>query len=131
MWLVTRYGFFSIVCAGGPNGRPHPKLLMVRARKREHLEILQDLNVGLGEIVKTPYHDYPFRIIATRGVVDELCRRLAADVNYSNFKKAAADTMDDVDYDHFLHETWVAGTEMNPAADDLYSASITSLEETK
>jgi hypothetical protein len=44
MWIFTRYGFFSAVCAregDGAHGRPiDPDRIMVRARLRDHLERL-------------------------------------------------------------------------------------------
>ncbi len=45
MWLFTKHGFYSVVCArqgDGSYGRPiDPDRLMVRARVRGHLQALR------------------------------------------------------------------------------------------
>ena len=43
MWIFTKYGFFSIVCAyEGRRSNPLPNLVMIRARAKEHLLALQE-----------------------------------------------------------------------------------------
>lgn len=46
MWLFTKYGFYSAVCArqgDGKLGQPvDPNRIMVRARVRRHLETLKE-----------------------------------------------------------------------------------------
>lgn len=45
MWVFTKHGFFSAVCArqgSGKHGQPvDPNRIMIRARVRAHLEALQ------------------------------------------------------------------------------------------
>ncbi len=46
VWLFTKYGFYSVVCArqgDGSHSQPvDPDRIMVRARVRRHLEALKD-----------------------------------------------------------------------------------------
>lgn len=117
MWLMTRYGFYSIVCARDDTGAPHKELMMIRARKREHLERLKDFGDAFGEIKETEYTDYPYRIIAGRDVVVQLAARLMGEVDYSNFKKVAAGpkgTPGDKEYHRFLQFVWATGLHMEP-----------------
>ncbi|MBF0244759.1 MAG: hypothetical protein HQL31_05755 [Planctomycetes bacterium] len=115
MWLSTKYGFFSIVCAHNDNGESHPNLMMVRARKEAHLEKLREFCPELGEIVHNKGTDYPCRIIAKRDVVIGMTTKLAADIDYNNFKNAAHDeTPNDRDYLEFLHSVWGLGLHITP-----------------
>jgi hypothetical protein len=47
MWVFTRHGFFSAVCARQENGNHHQRVdtgrIMVRARVKESLEALRDM----------------------------------------------------------------------------------------
>ena len=116
MWLMTRYGFYSIVCAHQPDGRPHRGLMMIRARKRAHLTNLKHFHRGLGPIITNRGTDYPYRIIARRAVVAPLVARLLADVDYSNFKGAAEENLPvDGAYRRFLHSVWGLGLRLTPA----------------
>ena len=68
MWIFTKYGFYSAVCAhqgDGRHGRPvDPDRIMVRARVRGHLDALKerlpDL-LGDCEIKAFAGTDYAFR----------------------------------------------------------------------
>lgn len=112
MWLMTKHGFYSIVCAHDEMGAPHKKLMMIRARKKEHLERLKE-RFGLpGGVVENTGTDYSYRIIIERAVVVPLVARLMDEVDYSNFKNAAADAANDDRYDMFLHSVWASGLNM-------------------
>lgn len=102
MWVFTRYGFFSAVCArqGNRTGSEaiDPARLMVRARVRGHLEALKarfaDL-LGTCDIHESATTDYAFRI-----VVDKLVwARVKSEV-------ARHQGRGGVDYEHSLHEVW-------------------------
>ncbi len=88
MWMLSRYGFFSIVqkpedCSRGT--------LTVRARVREDLDALRDhMMKNLGPTTETTDTDYRFRAIAPRSDVADALARLAADIDYSNFKDEVA-----------------------------------------
>lgn len=115
MWLMTPFGFFSIVCARDGSGRPHPRLRMIRARKQTHLEDLQRRYPQLGKIEYTAKTDYPYRIFAPATVVASVVVGLADNIDYDNFKGAAGSTVpNDHAYIDFLHTVWGAGLRLTP-----------------
>jgi 8-oxo-dGTP pyrophosphatase MutT (NUDIX family) len=88
MWLLTPFGFFSIV------RKPEDKatgMLTVRARVRADLEALREACLpGLGEIVAHAGTDYPYRARAPRGEVGLALANAAAGIDYANFKDEVA-----------------------------------------
>ena len=84
MWLLTPFGFFSIV------RKPEDKatgMLTVRARVRADLEALREACLpGLGEIVAHAGTDYPYRARAPRGEIGLALANAAAGIDYANFK---------------------------------------------
>jgi len=115
MWLATKYGFYSVVCAHGVHGEPSTTLMMIRARKHAHLAALKRFHPELGKIKKSVGTDYPYRIIARRDVVLLVVARLAADIEYKNFKNAAHDEAPgDGAYGRFLYEVWSRGLQLTP-----------------
>ncbi|MBP6472376.1 MAG: hypothetical protein KBE23_06650 [Chloroflexi bacterium] len=91
MWLVTKYGFFSVVA--------HPQdhdLVQVRARSRVALEHLrgfaQGRDIPIPDIVMTPTadHDYCCRIFMPRPDWTRLGGELAAEIDYFDFKLIVA-----------------------------------------
>jgi len=121
MWLFTKYGQFSIVCARTGDGRstnpPDPDRLMVRARSRRHLENLQRLfpeQLGSFEIAENAGTDYGFRIFAPKANVVPVVAQLFGDLNYDNFKSAVgkeqrASQATEPAYLDMLHRVWSAG----------------------
>ncbi len=119
MWIFTRYGFFSAVCARQGDGGRHqpvdPERVMVRARARGHLEALRerfpDL-LGASEVLASAGTDYAFRLFATKAAWRETLAQLADDTDYDNFKSAVgalrghAGARTDAAYEHSLHEVW-------------------------
>ena len=115
MWVFTRYGFFSAVCArqgdGGHAQPVDPDRIMVRARVRAHLEALKerfpDL-LGDRGILESPSADYAFRIFVPKPVWSEVVAALAEETEYDNFKSAVAKQQGDADtaYVHALHQVW-------------------------
>jgi hypothetical protein len=114
MWLFTKYGFFSVVCARrgkGESVKLDQKLLMVRARDRDHIEGLKrrfSRELGSYGIKESPSNDYRFRIFVPRKVWLGVARALAADIDYGNFKSEAARTQGKAgdDYIDVLHTVW-------------------------
>lgn len=115
MWLFTKHGFYSAVCArqgSGKNGEPvDPGRIMVRARVRAHLEALKARFPELlraSEIQESSLTDYAFRIFVAKPVWSQVLSGLAEETDYDNFKdevsrhqgKAGAD------YEHSLHKVW-------------------------
>jgi hypothetical protein len=95
MWLFTRYGFFSTVCARQGEGHPGQPAdsdrVMIRARMESHLEALQtrfpDQFAGI-RIVEMPETDYRYRVFVDKAVWTEVLMGLSEELDYDNFKSA-------------------------------------------
>jgi hypothetical protein len=87
MWLMTNFGFFSIVKKEGET------LLTVRARARQDLLDLKARYLpGMGEIEESDKRDYRYRARVPREVFAEALREMALDIDYPNFKNSVAAT---------------------------------------
>ena len=115
MWIFTRYGFFSAVCArqgdGGYGAPVDRDRMMVRARVRAHLEALlarfPDQLGGCG-IRESSATDYAFRILVAKTAWSEVMAELARDIDYGNFKSEVARHQGSAGaaYEDTLHEVW-------------------------
>lgn len=115
MWLFTKHGFFSAVCArqgSGKHGQPvNPDRIMVRARVREHLEALQarfaDL-LGQAEIRESAGTDYAFRLFVGKSAWAKVVAGLAEETDYDNFKSEVARHRGEAGetYERSLHKVW-------------------------
>ena len=86
MWLVTNFGFFSIVQKKGED------ILTVRARARGDLEVLKERYVPtLGHILKGEGSDYQYRAKVSREDLAGAMQKIIMDIDYSNFKDAVAE----------------------------------------
>lgn len=116
MWIMTKYGFFSVVCAhknpdtGRIDGRPHSNLVMVRARDINHLEsLLQAAHLSL-DIKSTGGTDYPYRVVMDRETLGIIMRGLVGGIDYVNFKDAVHSTRPaDTRFHKFLMDIWHLG----------------------
>ncbi len=111
MWLFTQYGFFSVVCARDLTGHKagiDDTMVMLRARKHEHLESLRNRFVELKtcEILETADTDYRYRLVIPKTLWQEIAEALAAELDYGNFKSRAHARSGDPDYVHALHDVW-------------------------
>lgn len=115
MWIFTKYGFFSAVCARQGNGAHSqpvdPARLMVRARVRAHLEALRQRFpdvLATCEIHEFAGADYAFRLFVAKSVWAQVMSALTEEIEYDNFKAAAARHQGAAgrDYEHSLHEVW-------------------------
>lgn len=118
MWIFTRYGFFSAVSArqgDGSHGQPvDPDRIMIRARRREHLESLlqrfASATTARPEIHETKSTDYRYRIFMPKAQWAALLAELASDIDYDNFKNAAHEHLDATPagraYTHALSDVW-------------------------
>ena len=110
MWLFTRYGFYSVACAQKKDGSLDPSTLMVRARRKRHLQALQQRFVQLAsaEIVVLRGRDYKYRLIVEKDSWIKIVADLASEQTWSNFKNEAArfGGAGGTDYIHALHEVW-------------------------
>lgn len=115
MWIFTKHGFFSAVCArqgSGRHGQPiDPNRITVRGRVRAHLEALKkrfpDL-LGQSEVQEFAGTDYAFRIFVAKSVWSQVLAALAEETDYDNFKSEVARHQGKAGaaYEHSLHEVW-------------------------
>jgi hypothetical protein len=115
MWLFTKQGFYSAVCArqgDGKHGQPlDPDRIMVRARVRQHLEALKKRFpnlLGQCEIREFAGTDYAFRIFVAKPIWSGVLAELADETDYDNFKSEVARHQGRAGaaYGHSLHEVW-------------------------
>lgn len=115
MWVFTKYGFFSAVCArqgSGRRGQPvDSDRMMIRARDRGHLEALQkrfSALLGACDVQESSDTDYAFRIFIPKAVWSQVLATLAEEVDYDNFKSAVARYQGKAGtaYEHSLHDVW-------------------------
>ena len=115
MWIFTKHGFFSAVCArkgNGKHGQPvNPDRIMVRGRLRSHLEALKhrfpDL-LGQCDIQENAGTDYAFRLFVQKSAWMQVVAGLAQETDYDNFKSEVARHQGRAGaaYEHSLHEVW-------------------------
>jgi 8-oxo-dGTP pyrophosphatase MutT (NUDIX family) len=85
MWLMTRFGFFSVVRKG------ENEVLTVRARTKGDLERLRGHYLPqLGPLRQNEGTDYPWRATVSSGYFEEAMKLIARDIDYSNFKNEVA-----------------------------------------
>lgn len=115
MWIFTKHGFYSVVCArrgDGNHSQPvDPDRIMVRARVRGHLESLKARFADLladSEIMEFPGTDYAFRIFVSKPAWSRVVVGLTEEMDYDNFKSKVArhQGSEGADYEHSLHEVW-------------------------
>lgn len=115
MWLFTRHGFFSAVCArqgsGGHEQPVDPDRIMVRARIRGHLEALKKQfpqQLGACPIQETASTDYQYRLFVGKAEWTQVLAGLADETDYDNFKSAVAHHQGPAghDYESALHKVW-------------------------
>lgn len=115
MWLFTKYGFYSSVCARqgeGGHGQPvDPNRIMVRCRLKEHLNALKERFpelLGDCEVKEFSGTDYAFRIFVEKPVWSKMLVGLNEEMDYDNFKSKVARHQGSTgaDYEHSLHEVW-------------------------
>ena len=115
MWLFTKHGFYSAVCArqgDGSHGQPvDPDRMMVRARIRNHLAALKDRFADMladCEIMEFSGTDYAFRIFVAKKVWSNVLVGLNEEMDYDNFKSEVArfQGREGTGYEHSLHDVW-------------------------
>jgi len=114
MWIFTRYGFVSIVCARKADGSIDEDTLMVRARSRKHLETLRarfpESEFAKAEIISNAGTDYRFRVIVSKTGWAMVVSELVTEQTWSNFKNEASGYANKMKssttYIHALHQVW-------------------------
>ena len=103
MWLITPFGFFSIVQKPGDR---QAGTLTVRARLRSDLAALgKHVLPSLGVIEESTDTDYRFRATALRAEVSAAMVRLVDGLDYDNFKAEVAKRQGHV-RSNLYHEVW-------------------------
>lgn len=115
MWVFTKHGFFSAVCArkgDGKHGQPvDADRIMIRARVRGHLEALKkrfpDL-LGECDVQDFGGTDYAYRLFVQKVAWTKVLAGLAEETDYDNFKSEVAHHQGRAGaaYEHSLHEVW-------------------------
>jgi hypothetical protein len=86
MWLMTNFGFFSVV------QKKDDDELTIRARPRHDLEVLKERYIpNLGHIIKGGGTDYQYRAKVLREDMAEAARKIVMDIDYPNFKDSVAE----------------------------------------
>ena len=113
MWLFTKHGFYSAVCAAGhhPVQPVDADRMKVRARVRSHLDALKERFPDLladCEIIEFAGTDYAFRIFVDKSVWSQVLVGLNEEMDYDNFKSEVArhQGSEGAAYEHSLHEVW-------------------------
>jgi hypothetical protein len=115
MWIFTKHGFFSAVCArqgDGKHSQPvDPDHIMVRARILGHLESLKKrfpALIGQCEVQEFVGTDYAFRLFLDKSGWSQVLAGLAGETDYDNFKSEVARHQGRAGeaYERSLHEVW-------------------------
>ena len=117
MWIQSKYGHLSVVCASDRSTSVKGKkavrsvdqdILMVRVRLREHLDRLIEAFDCLSgsKIVETPNNDYRFRILISRSQFTDLMSGLADAVDYGNYKSEVFAREGASPFERALHRVW-------------------------
>lgn len=110
MWVMTPYGFFSIVRVKTKKGKPHPTDAVIRARSLSHLEALRERFPCLPVPVENVGTDYPCRIIAPYKDIIDMVTQMASCIDYVNFKDEAHRVRPkDSIFHSFLMSVWHMG----------------------
>jgi hypothetical protein len=84
MWLITNFGFFSVVEKPEDKGED---TLTIRARSKKDLEQLKNKYLPLmGGIRESDLSDYRYRATASRDDIAKAFMQAVQDIHYSNFK---------------------------------------------
>ena len=98
MWLMTKYGFYSIV-------QKQPGEYHVRSRERKDIEnLVTRLPLAQVQIIETKRSDYAFRIIVKKEDVMAIMKFLGETIDYDNFKNKIGQTPDQRHKPY--HEVW-------------------------
>ena len=101
MWIVTNFGFFSVV------RKPGDTDLTVRARAKADLEALGNKYLPDLQVIKGGGTDYEFRAKVSRQHFADVVKQIALDIDYSNFKNSVAKEQG-YDRSDLYHKVWSA-----------------------
>lgn len=113
MWIFTKYGFFSAVCArkgfGSWKDPVDPDRMMIRGRSQEHLEhlVARFPNLATPSVESFEHSDYPYRVFVSKEEWVAMMSELASEIRYDNFKRVVSTELpSDALYRNALHEVW-------------------------
>jgi hypothetical protein len=92
MWLITPFGFYSVVAKSGDK---QDGLLTIRSRVKSDLEALREYVPSLGPIAESNETDYRYRAKAKAKDVAIAFGSMIEKIDYSNFKDKVAETQSD------------------------------------
>ena len=105
MWIGHSDGWLSII-----SHRDKPNHLLVRGRKREHLEIM----FPSAEVYVDEHADYPYRADVTRADVANTLGDYVMGIEYDNFKNSVEDTELHHAYNALWNIMWDYGYSYRP-----------------
>lgn len=98
MWLMTKYGFYSIVQKG-------PDEYHVRGREYKDIEnLVSGVPIPKSEIKESADSDYAYRVIVGKAEVLAILKFLGENLDYGNFKSKIARMPDQARKPY--HEVW-------------------------
>lgn len=109
MWIFTKYGFYSAVCARKDEGfgNVDENTIMVRARSKKHIDSLKKKFTELdGSVLETPHNDYRYRIFVPKDTWSRVFAELALDTDYDNFKDKVKEYSGEYPYLNSLGKVW-------------------------
>ena len=115
MWLFTKHGFYSAVCARQGEGNRtepvDPDRVMVRARVSSHLEnLIKHFPQWLGdvEVLHSRDTDYRYRILMEKNTWNKVVSELVSKMDYDNFKSSVGTNTAEVglNYKDALLDVW-------------------------
>ena len=114
MWIFTRYGFYSVACASATDGSLDKETVMVRGRRKDHLQNLRGRFsvISDAKIITTADNDYRYRLILSKRTWVTILAEMADEQDWSNFKNEAAayQGKSGAAYLTALHEVWATIT---------------------
>lgn len=88
MWLMTNFGFFSVV------QKKDDDFLTVRSRIKKDIEDLKENYLpNLGPIIHGEGTDYQYRAKVSREDMAYAMEQIVSDIDYPNFKDSVADKL--------------------------------------
>ena len=123
--MMTKYGFFSAVCAREGDGSPGQKVdsekVMVRARDAAHLENLMDAFsnwLHAHTIYESDDSDYPCRIFMQKSIWQCIVSDIIKGMDYDNFKSEVhRSELTNPRYGDALMSTWGTMHRVTPPSD--------------
>jgi len=112
MYLITKYGWFSVVAAVNDHGRPDLERIVIRARSQDFFKRLSAACPILRnhKPERTPDRDYRYRIVVDRETWIRVAAWNAEQVTYTNVKEEISRVhRPESAYSTAVHQTWAVG----------------------